>query len=52
LVFNSDCNKKIKVDGSSCSISNGVLEIELAAGTHTITKADLINLFYMSVANK
>ncbi|MFA9378311.1 MAG: hypothetical protein ACERKZ_16440 [Lachnotalea sp.] len=52
LVFNADCNKNINVDGNSYSISNGVLTMELASGAHTITKADAINLYYMSVVNK
>jgi hypothetical protein len=52
LVFNSDCNKNIKIDGNQYAISNGVLKMELAAGVHTISKADSINLFYMSVVNE
>lgn len=52
LVFNDDCNKKIKIDGDKYSISNGILEMDLASGAHTISKADSINLFYMSVVSK
>ncbi|WP_099468051.1 right-handed parallel beta-helix repeat-containing protein [Konateibacter massiliensis] len=52
LVFNEDCNKKIKIDGTSYSISNGILETTLSAGAHTIAKEDSINLYYISVVNK
>lgn len=51
LVANSDCNKKIKIDGTKYSFSNGKLTISLAAGSHTIEKGDAsVNLYYMSVA--
>lgn len=52
LVFNEDCNKKIKINGESYAITNGILTVELAAGTHTISKADSINLYYISLMNK
>lgn len=48
LVFNDGCNKEINIDGTSYTISNGVLEVNLGAGTHTITKKDSINLYYIS----
>lgn len=48
LVFNDGCNKNINIDGTSYTISNGVLEVNLGAGTHTITKRDSINLYYIS----
>lgn len=48
LVFNSDCNKKIKIDGKEYTVSNGILEASLSAGSHTITKKDSINLYYMA----
>ena len=37
----------IKVDGKKLTGSNGIIETELSAGSHTITKADTANLFYM-----
>ncbi len=37
----------IKVDGKKYTGSNGVIEVELTSGLHTITKADTANLFYM-----
>ncbi|RDY33211.1 right-handed parallel beta-helix repeat-containing protein [Lachnotalea glycerini] len=51
LVFNADCNKNVKIDGTKLSINNGVLEMELSTGKHTISKADAVNLYYISVVN-
>ena len=48
LVFNDGCSKKIKIDGTAYTISDGILEVDLSAGSHTITKKDSINLYYMS----
>ena len=40
--------KTVKIDGTKHTVSsNGVLELTLQAGWHTITKGDSINLFYM-----
>ena len=40
--------KAIKVDGEKYTIpSTQILEVELGAGTHSVTKTDSINLFYM-----
>ncbi len=51
LVFGgstSASGQKVKIDGEKQTIgSDGVLSITLEAGTHTITKGDSINLFYM-----
>ena len=39
----------IKIDGTKYTASgNGVITAELAAGTHSISKADTANLFYMA----
>ena len=47
LVF-KEIGKKIKVDGNSYTTdNNGVVTIELSSGSHTITKGDSINLFYI-----
>lgn len=46
LVFSEDA-PTIKVDGQKLTGSNKIIEIDLSAGTHTITKADTANLFYM-----
>ena len=37
----------IKVDGKKLTGSNGIITVEVEAGTHAITKADVANLFYM-----
>ncbi len=38
----------VKVDGTKYTASgNGIITVDLAAGAHTITKADTANLFYM-----
>ena len=52
LVFGGStgaAGKGIKVDGASYDIpSNQILEITLDAGTHSVTKDDSINLFYVA----
>ncbi len=41
----------IKVDGTKYTASgDGIIQIDVAAGEHTITKADAANLFYMIFA--
>jgi pectate lyase len=51
LVFlASEAGKKVKIDDVNHTIAaQGVLEVTLAAGTHTITKGDTANLFYMTL---
>ena len=46
LVF-KETAKKVKVDGEKYTLETNVLTVDLAAGEHTITKGDSINLFYM-----
>ena len=46
LVF-AEAAPTIKVDGQKLTGSNGIIETDLAAGSHTITKADTANLFYI-----
>ncbi|MBW4084076.1 pectate lyase [Paenibacillus sp. S150] len=48
LVFNSE-GTKIKVDGTSYTITNGIATISLAAGAHTITKDSTANLYYIQL---
>ncbi|MFD2882016.1 hypothetical protein ACFTAO_49270 [Paenibacillus rhizoplanae] len=48
LVFGSE-GTKIKVDGTSYPITNGVATVSLAAGAHTITKDSTANLYYLVV---
>lgn len=49
LVLNKDNGTNIKVDGEKLSDPSGIITVKLAAGTHTITKADTANLFYISL---
>lgn len=49
LVFNQESGKKIKIDGTNYTLTDGVVSIPLAPGTHTITKADSINLYYIEL---
>ncbi|CAC9973774.1 pectate lyase family protein [Flavobacterium panici] len=47
LVF-VEASATIKVDNVDKAASNGIVTVSLAAGTHTITKKDTSNLFYIS----
>jgi pectate lyase len=49
LVFNEGWSGSFVVNGSSQNASNGILTIDLAAGSHTLTKGDVANLYYMSL---
>ena len=49
IAGDSDSKTNIKIDGSKHETSNKVLVIEIEAGTHTITKADSTNVFYISL---
>ncbi len=46
LVF-AEAAATVKVDGTKYTASNGIVAVDVAAGSHTITKADSANLFYM-----
>ena len=50
LVFNEGEDGDIKINGASQTVSNGVLSVQLSAGSHSISKADSMNLYYMSLA--
>lgn len=54
LVFGgttSAAGKTVKIDGQKKTIgSDNILTVDLAAGSHAITKGDSINLFYMVFA--
>lgn len=48
LVF-AEAGKAVKVDGTKYTTdASGIVTVDLAAGAHTITKGDSINLFYMT----
>ncbi len=50
LVF-AEAGKAIKVDGTKYTTDgSGIATVSLSAGSHTITKGDSINLFYMNYA--
>lgn len=48
LVFNTE-GTKIKVDGTSYPITNGIATVSLTAGAHTITKDSTANLYFMKL---
>lgn len=49
LVFNSADGTKIKIDGTSYPMTDGIVSVSLAAGAHTITKDSPTNLYYMQL---
>ncbi|MEK4248906.1 pectate lyase family protein [Paenibacillus sp. FSL W7-1287] len=49
LVLNSADGTKIKVDGTSHTISGGIVTVSLSPGAHTITKDSVSNLYYMQL---
>ena len=48
-MFNEGINKNIYVDEVKQAISNGVLELTLQEGQHSIRKVDSINLYYIQL---
>ncbi|MGM9858871.1 MAG: pectate lyase [Bacilli bacterium] len=48
LVFNSS-STNIKIDGTKYTFTEGIFTKELEAGSHTITKADTANLYYIKL---
>ena len=47
LVF-VEPNATVKVDGTKYTANgDGIIQVSVSAGTHTITKADTANLYYM-----
>lgn len=49
MIFNDDFSKKVKINGVNHVSANGVLTVNLDAGSHEITKGDSGNLFYMDM---
>ncbi|MEK3883676.1 pectate lyase [Paenibacillus sp. PL2-23] len=49
LVLNSPDGTTVKVDGASYPMTNGIVTVALAPGSHTIAKDQVTNLFYMKV---
>ena len=56
LVFGgttSAAGKRIKIDGTTFNIPDGqILEVDVTAGSHSVTKYDSINLFYIAFVPK
>ena len=50
LVLDATFSGSIKVDGTSYTAVAGIVTVSIAAGSHTITKGDTTNLFYIKVA--
>lgn len=50
LVFNSDFSGSILINGVSYSSQNGILNVDLQAGSYEITKGATANLYYMSLS--
>jgi len=48
LVFDSNFTGTIKVDNISYTASGGIVTTSIAAGSHSITKGSVANLFYIS----
>ena len=52
LVF-VEPNATVKVDGTKYTANgDGIIQVSVSAGTHTITKADTANLYYMVYADQ
>lgn len=49
LVFNLADGKKVKVDGTKYEMQNGIINLPLMSGEHSITKADVANLYYIEL---
>ena len=49
LVLGGSSNNNIKIDGEKVVGTTNVIVVTLEAGTHTITKADTTNLFYIAL---
>jgi pectate lyase len=48
---NTETGKKVKINGVQYTTNSGAkVEVSLSAGTHTITKGDSINLYYISLS--
>ena len=52
LVFNQKYSSDLKVDGTVYTLTDGILSLEIEAGSHEITKESTGNLYYMSVSQQ
>ncbi len=51
LVFNSAFNGSVKLDGESYKVTDGIVTIDIAAGSHKLTKGDSANLYYIALGS-
>ena len=49
LVFNTDFSGNIKINGTNYAVTAGLLTRTIPAGSYQITKADVANLYYISI---
>ncbi|MBS2098336.1 pectate lyase family protein [Carboxylicivirga linearis] len=49
LVFNEGFEGKFKVNGTAYYPTNGILNLDIAAGDYEFTKGDVANLYFMSL---
>lgn len=49
LVLNSDFAGNVNIDGANKAASKGIVTVDLAAGSHTIKKADTANIYYIAL---
>lgn len=49
LVFNENFSGKFKIDGTSYTASSGIITTTLSSGSHTLSKDNVANLYYMSL---
>ncbi|WP_117169057.1 pectate lyase [Paraliobacillus sediminis] len=49
LVFNTNDDAEVKIDGTTHQMTDGVVTVALNAGSHVITKDDVANLYYMDL---
>ena len=50
MVFDATFIKTVKVDGVAYTAVAGIVTVSIPAGSHTITKGDTTNLYYISVS--
>lgn len=49
LVFNTNDDAEVKIDGTTHQMTDGVVTVALKTGSHFITKDDVANLYYMDL---
>ncbi|GLB53476.1 hypothetical protein NBRC110019_25170 [Neptunitalea chrysea] len=49
LVFNDTFTGNFKIDGTNYAAASGIITTTVSSGSHTLTKGDVANLYYMSL---